>query len=168
MLKKTIQLVFALSLILMVEQGLAQDLLSSLPKTEQEFKATEPQVLATIAWLEKTPFDTEESKRKEQMMLLMGWVTNSPTVTIEINGDILTFTKKHPALLLTFFGGWTKFCLENEYSTDAVKGTLNGLKRVIAVYKNLGLKKDKEVEKLVALEEKGELENWVKSKLEKK
>lgn len=143
----------------------AQELLNSLPKTEEDFKKSEPALLATIDWLEKTPFDQEVPKRKEQMMLLMGWVTNSPSVTVEINADILTFTKKYPELLITFFGGWTKYAIQNNYSTDAVKGNYEGLKHVIKVYQNLSLKKDKEIEKLIAMDSKGELESWIKKQL---
>lgn len=65
-------------------------------------------------------------------------------------------------------GGWTKYSLENNYSKDNVQGSLAGLKSVIKVYKNLSLKKDKEVEKLIELDNNGELENWVKEIMTKK
>lgn len=68
-------------------------------------------------------------------------------------------------------GGWTKFVLENpKYQKDLVKGNLAGLKSVINVYENNkdnAMKKDKSVEKLVKLNKKGELENWVKEQLKK-
>lgn len=62
-------------------------------------------------------------------------------------------------------GGWTKYSLQNNYSTDKIQGSLAGLKSAIKVYKNLSLKKDKEMEKLVKINDKGELENWVKAKI---
>lgn len=145
-----------------------QELLTKVPSGKDEFKASEKNVIATIDWLEKTPFDTEESKRKNQQALFIAWVSDSPTVTIELNADILTFTKKNPDLLVTYMGGWTKYCLENNYSRDVIQGTMEGIRSVIRVYKSQSLKKDKEVEKFFALEEKGELESWVKSTLNKK
>lgn len=150
------------------EQVLGQELLNALPSTKEEFVASEKNVLATIDWLEITPFDKEEEKRMAQKALLVGWITNSPTVTLEINAGILTFTKKNPDLMIIFMGGWTKFCLQNNYSQDNIQGSLAGVKDAIKVYKNLSLKKDKEMEKLIELEDKGELENWVKSKMVKK
>lgn len=144
-----------------------QDLLSKLPSTKEEFAASEKNVIATIDWLEKTPFNTEENKRKNQQALLFTWLSNSPTVTVELDENIVTFMKKNPDLLITFMGGWTKYCLQNNYSKDKVQGSIEGIKSVIRVYKSQTLKKDKEVEKYIALEEKGELENWVKSTLNK-
>ncbi len=100
--------------------------------------------------------------------MLLAWLTNSPTVTLELNADVLTFTKKNPDLIIIFMGGWTKYSLENNYSSDNIQGSLAGLKSVIKVYKNLSLKKDKEVENLIELDNNGELENWVKEIMGKK
>jgi len=168
MLKKIIPL-FAIVFCLVVTQRIyGQELLSGLPATKEEFIASEKKILATIDWLETTAFDKEEEKRAKQKALLVAWITNSPTVTLEINADVLTFTKKNPDLMIIFMGGWTKFCLLNNYSTDNIQGSFAGVKSAIKVYKNLSLKKDKEMEKLIALDDKGELENWVKFKMEKK
>lgn len=144
-----------------------QELLSQLPSTKEEFISSEKNVIATIDWLEKTPFNTEENKRKNQQALFFTWLSNSPTVSVEIDEKIVTFMKKNPELLITFMGGWTKYCLLNNYSKDKVQCSIEGIKSVIRVYKSQTLKKDKEIEKYIALEEKGELENWVKSTLNK-
>lgn len=144
-----------------------QELLDGLPTTKEEFIASEKKVLATIDWLENTPIDQEPGKRKLQNAMLVSWLTNSPTVTLEINADVLTFTKKNADLLILFMGGWTRFSLQNGYSKDAVQGSLAGIKSAIKVYKSGLLKKDKEMQKMVDLDEKGELEAWVKTKLKK-
>ncbi len=142
----------------------AQDeLLSKLPTTEVEFKNSEKNVLATINWLQISPVEQDVEKRKIQNAYLIAWVSNSPTVTLELNANILTFTKKNSELLILFMAGWTKYALENNYSKDTFNGTLAGVKSVLNFYKkNPSLKKDKEVQKLIDLETKGELEKWVK------
>lgn len=168
MVKKIISLLFIGVVFASTQKSYGQELLTQIPTTKEEFVATEKKVIATIEWLEATPFDKEEDKRAIQKSLLVAWITNSPTVTLEINADILTFTKKNPDLLLTFMGGWTKFSLQNNYSNDNLQGSLAGVKCAIKVYKNLLLKKDKEMEKLIELDNKGELENWIKEKIRKK
>lgn len=168
MIKNFFSSIIIAILLIHTQNCIGQNLLSEVPKTKDEFIASEKNVVATIDWLETTPFNQEENKRLKQKALLMVWITDSPTVTLEINAAILTFTKKNPDLLLTFMGGWTKYSLLNNYSTDQIQGNLAGLKSVIRVYKNLSLKKDKEVEKLIELDNKGELENWVNEKLIKK
>lgn len=155
-------------LLTITELAVGQDLLKELPQTKEEFVASEKSVLATIDWLENTPFDTQAEKRSEQKALFAAWLTNSPTVTVELNANVLTFTKKNPDLLITFMGGWTRYSLQNNYSTDIVKGSLAGIRSSIKVYKAMSLKKDKELDKLIALDEKGDLENWVRSKLKVK
>ena len=168
-MSKKITPFFAISFFLITtQQTFGQELLMDLPTTKEEFIASEKKVLATIDWLEVAPFEKEDDKRNKEKVVLLAWITNSPTVTLEINANVLTFNKKNPDLMLTFMGGWTKFCLQNNYSTDNVKGSFAGIKSIIKVYKNLSLKKDKEVEKLIVMDDKGELENWVKSKMKEK
>lgn len=144
-----------------------QEVLDGLPSTKEEFIASEKKVLATIDWLENTPIKQEPEKRKLQNANLVAWITNSPTVTLEINADVLTFTKKNPELLIIFMGAWTKYSLQNNYSKDAVMGSMAGIKSAIKVYKTGQLEKDKEMQKLIDMDEKGELEAWVKKKLKK-
>ena len=121
----------------------AQELLDELPTTKEAFIASEKKVLGTIDWLENTAVNQEEEKRKQQNAILVAWITNSPTVTLEISANVLTFTKKNPELLILFMGGWTKYSLQNNYSSDPVLGSTAGIKSAIKVYKTGLLKKDK-------------------------
>jgi hypothetical protein len=139
--------------------------LSELPVTEEEFIASEPRVIATVNWIENTPVDEQEDKHKMQYGLLVGWLTNSPTVTIALHEYVMDYTKKNSELLIIFMGGWTKYTLENDYSTDAVKCNVAGLRSMIKVYKTGKLKKDKEMQKLVDLDAAGGLEALVTEKL---
>lgn len=147
----------------------SNELLDKLPSTKDEFIASEKKVISSINWLEDTPLDQEAEKRKAQYALFIAWLTNSPTVTVEVDSKILTFTKKNSDLLIIFMGGWTKYCLENNYSTDNVKCNVAGLKSAIKVYKkDIGIKKDKAMDKIIELDDKGELEKWVTEQLSKK
>ncbi|MGC4035653.1 MAG: hypothetical protein QM764_06800 [Chitinophagaceae bacterium] len=150
--------------------GQTSDLLDSLPGTKEEFIQSEKKVLATINWLENTPIDEDPAKHKLQYALLTAWITNSPTVTIEVNSRILTFTKKNNDLIMLFMAGWTKYSLENNYAKDNLQGNLAGIRSAMKVYKQnpKSMKKDKEMEKLITLEEKGELEKWAQEQLSAK
>jgi hypothetical protein len=146
----------------------SETLLSEVPDSPEGFDSTsEKQAIATINWLEKTPLDQNAKKRQQQTALLVQWITKSPTVSIELNASTLTFMKKNPELLIFFMGGWTKYCLQHNHSNDKVKCTMAGLKSAIKIYKKgVEIKKDKNMEKLIALQDKGELEDWVKKQLE--
>ncbi len=145
----------------------AQELLDNVPETKEEFVKSEKQFIASVNWIEQTEFNTEVNKHKTQYQLITAWLINSPTVTIEINADVIKFSKKNSELLVFFMAGWGKYVLENNYSKDVIKGNLAGLKSVIQIYKKgNGLKKDKEIDKLIVLDDKGQLESWVKNQLD--
>ncbi|NUO02088.1 MAG: hypothetical protein HUU01_15900 [Saprospiraceae bacterium] len=149
--------------------GQTNELLEQLPETKEQFIESEKKVIATINWLENTPLNQEEDKRKAQNLLLIAWITNSPTVTVELYSYVPTLTEKNPDLLVMFLGGWTKYALENNYSKDLSKCNIAGIKSTIKVYKNgINIKKNKAMEKIIKLDEKGELEKWVTEQLAKK
>ncbi len=136
---------------------------------KEDYKKYEQDILKCIEWLENTPFDSHHYKRKEAYKFLLTWLTGCPYVTIEIDGKILKkFTKKNPELLMIFMGGWAKYSIEHPDDKDLVNGNMAGIKSVIKVYKQnkgKGLKEDKKIEKIIKLENKGELKNWVRKQL---
>lgn len=171
-LMKTLKQVLTLILVVSAySNSFSQDaeLLQSLPKGKKQYFKSEPNVLATINWLENTPLNQDAEKHKQQFSLLTGWVMNSPTVDLTLDERVVTFTKENKELLSFFMGGYTKYALENNHSKDEVKGSIAGLRSAIKVYKKgVGIKKDEAMDKLVKLEAKGELEKWVTDQLAKK
>jgi len=142
--------------------------LTTLPTTKEEFTASEPSVINTVNWLEETPLNVDVDKRKLLSANLLAWLVNSPTVTIELNSKIATFTKKNPDLLTAFMGGWARYSLQNSYSQDLAKCNYAGIKSAIKLYQLGGAKKDKEMEKIIAMEANNELEAWITKKLAEK
>ncbi len=140
-------------------------LLSSVPETKAEFAATEKNFIASVDWLENTPLNENEAKRKEQNTYILAWLINSPTVTLEIQTEVIKFSEKNSDLLLIHMGGWGKYALQNNYSKDNIQGNLAGLRSCIKVYNANKLNKDKFMLKLIWLDEKGKLEQWIKDQL---
>lgn len=140
-----------------------------LPKTKEEFTASEPKVISTVNYLESTPIDKQGEAWKAQAALLVAWLTNSPEVTIELDAKTTRIGQRNPELLIVFMGGWTRYVLQNGYSRDRVQGTVAGLRSAIRAYKmGNGFKKDKEMEKLIKLDEGNGLEGWVMEQLGQK
>ncbi|HVS98197.1 MAG TPA: hypothetical protein VHE54_16995 [Puia sp.] len=137
-----------------------------LPTTKEAFTASEPRVLNTINFLETTPIDKQGDEWRAQAKLLTDWLTNAPEVTIDINARTTPFIKKNPELLFVFMAGWTRYVLQNGYSKDPVQGNVAGIRSAIKVYKAAnGLKKDKEMDRLIKVDENGGLEAWVVEQL---
>jgi hypothetical protein len=140
-----------------------------LPATKEEFRASESRVINTVNYLETTPIDKQGDAWRIQARLLMAWLTNSPEVTIDINAKTVSFAKKNPELMMVFMGGWTRYVLQNGYSKDMIQGNLAGIKSAIKVYKlGNGLKKDKEMDRLIKLDDSAGLEAWITAQLSQK
>ena len=133
-----------------------------------DYAKYEKDVIACVDWLENTPVNKQREKRKEASRFLFMWVSGSPNVEITLSQKIPGFTK-NPDLVMIFLGGWTRFDLEHpDQSKDEVAGNLAGIKNVIKVYQeNLGkgIRKDRDVQKMIKLEKKGKLEEWVRKRV---
>ena len=132
-------------------------------KGKEDFSKYESEVLKGIDWLFQTPINSQSDKRKEVNMFILSWLEGSPTVSVEIKQEIVSFMKPNPDLLMIFMCGWTKYSLENKDYNNKIKGSQKGVEAVIEFYiKNKeNLKKDKNVEKYIKLKEEGKLEDYI-------
>jgi len=134
------------------------------PSTKEEFVNSEKDFITTAKWLENTPIGKEIDKRKLANAWVIVWITNSPTVTVEMYAGIMKPFDRNSDLLGVFMAGYARYALENNYDKDAFKGNLAGIKSVINCV-NLGgdIKKDKNLTKLLTVDKEGKLEDWVKN-----
>lgn len=136
---------------------------------KQDYIEYTPQIVETMDWLLETPLNKDLDKRIEANTFFVQWLTGSPSVTVNLHSDIVTFINESPDLLLPFMIGWTQYQLDNGKSSDDLNPNIAGLTRSIEFYnKNKEfLNKGKEIEKYSKLLEKGKLEKDIKKKLEK-
>jgi hypothetical protein len=135
-------------------------------KTAGDYTKYEKDIIACADWLENSPLDKDVQKRKEASAFLIKWITGSPTVSIGLNADlVMKYFEKNGDFLVIFMAGWTRYALQNNYSKDQQKGYYEGYKSVITVYKKgIGVTKNKDLEKLIKMYDKGELEAWIAEK----
>jgi hypothetical protein len=134
-------------------------------QTKEDYAKYEQDVIKAVNWLETTPLNQEDTKRKQVNIFLFRYIEGSPTVSIELQGYVTEFSKKNPDLLIAFLGGWAKYKLENPTISDKVKLNTEGVRTVLRIYKLGGASKDKNLEKMAKFTSEQELENWVKNKL---
>ena len=134
-------------------------------KTKADYARYEPEVIQAVKWLENTPLNQEDNKRKQVYLFVFTYVQGSPTVSVEVQGYVADFSKKNPELLIAFLGGWTKYKLENPAVTDPLILNTEGMKTILKIYKLGGAAKDKNLEKLAKLSSDQQLQDWVKSKI---
>ena len=132
--------------------------------TPEDFKNSEDLLLQSIEWLNETPIDKQTKKRKEINGFVMRWLTESPSVSIEVKEGLAPLGC--PDCLMAFLTGWTKYSLENNYSKNKVNCALAGIENSIELYtKNKDvIGKNSEIEKLIKKQRKGKLRDFVESK----
>jgi TPR repeat protein len=142
--------------------------------TEKTYKLEKPEdyaqyesdIVAMVNWLVSTPMNEDVETRKGISGFVVSWLTGSPDITIEVSEKIVTYMDCGECLVL-FMGGWAKYSIESK-DMDAVKGNLAGTETVIEFYKlnKKEIGKNKEIEKLIGLQKKNELESFIRSNIE--
>lgn len=135
-------------------------------KTKEDYEKYHAQIIAAVDWLEQTPVNEQDMKRKKANAFILQWLTGSPTVNVEIQEYVTDLTKKNPDLLVSFLGGWARYQLQHPEETDKMKLNTEGVKALLHVYQLGSVNKDKQVEKLLKLKQPDELEAWVKTQVQ--
>jgi len=136
-------------------------------KVAADYDTYESELLQSIAWLKVTPLDKDEKKREKATKFVMDWVNGSPDVMVLIDINLISFIDTSPHLLFYFIAGWTEKSVMTEKHDDNLTNAMAGIETAIQFYKNnIGLTgKDKNLEKLIKLQDKDKLEAHVKKKL---
>jgi hypothetical protein len=129
----------------------------------EDYAPYEEDVVKCFDWLMKTSLNEQTAKRKEANAFLVKWLSGSPSVSVEIKQEIVTFMGTSPDLLMIYMGGWAKYSLESKDFKNKIAGSIAGIESVIEFYtKNKAfMPKDKNVEKYIKMKDKGTLNAYI-------
>ena len=135
-----------------------------------DYATYEPYVSKCVTWLENTPLDKDKDKHSDVYAFLVNWVNGAPNVHVQIESAFLNLKqKKNFPLLVLYMGEWSLYELKNGDKSNPTQAALQAIRSLAKVYKKSnGLVKDKTLEKLIELDEKGNLESFVANNLPKK
>lgn len=136
-------------------------------KVAADYEKYESELLQCIAWLKATPIGEEDKKQLKAIKFVMDWVEGSPDVSVVIDMNLLNFLDSSPHMLFYFIAGWTEKSVMTEKHGDVSANAMAGIEMVISVYKNNRdvLEKDKTIEKLIKMQDKGKLQAHVDKKM---
>ena len=134
-----------------------------------DYAKYEQDIVKAANWLESTQIGKEDSKRVEVNAFMMKWMTGTPPVTMNLQSYVAKLTENNPQLLMMFMAGYTRWCLENNYSRDEIKANTAGVKSMINLL-NLGgeVRKNKTLQRAIEADKAGKLEEWVSKNYSKK
>ncbi|WP_281763452.1 hypothetical protein [Neptunitalea lumnitzerae] len=136
-------------------------------ESEADYKAYETKVLEAIDWAAYTPVNTETDKRKKVNAFLLEWMSGTPYIDIVVSDGLVPYME-HPECFMVFMSGWTKYSLTHNYTNNELDCALAGTEHVIIFYEKnkSALGKIGSIEKLIKLQKKGKLKNYIEKQLE--
>lgn len=135
---------------------------------KSDFEKYQPELLKAIDWFERTPYDQQRLKRREVTDFIMSWIEGCPYVTVETSDDINELGNKNNDLLIMYFAGYTRYVLNSHMlGINKREARMAGMKALLAKYeKDKAFIKDRNVEKLVKLDEQDGLQAWLAEELD--
>lgn len=133
-------------------------------------------VIKCHEWMQKTPIGVQAPKRQEAIRFLYLWVSGCKDVSVVIAPEFVYVDKLETEFLLSYFGGWSKFELENksmEENERKVQSTIAGIEAQIELYNNneKEFASNKELKKFIkemtTLKKKSKLEGYVRDSYKK-
>jgi len=125
-----------------------------------DYPQYENDIVKCYEWLKATAPGEEQGKKDEANKFMITWILGSPSVSVEINQQIVTFMESSPEMLSIFLGAWAHYSLTNDHSQDKVKCTEAALNAVIDYYETFRdkMKKDKNIEAFIKMKAKDKKE----------
>ncbi|PPK88734.1 hypothetical protein CLV84_1705 [Neolewinella xylanilytica] len=136
-------------------------------RSAADYTAQNEKVVEVIDHLRRFPADVYESRRKEAVSYLVKWLSGTPDVTVELLPFTMPYLKYGESMAI-FMGSYAKLDLQDT-EADEYNKNLTALRSVAEYYlDNIDVfGRDKQMDKLVKLEEKDKLAKLVTKELEK-
>lgn len=132
------------------------------PDDYDEYK---PDIIRTVTWLETTPINKEPDKRREATRFLFQWISGAPDVSVQMQKYVADLTAQEPELLLLFMGGWARYQIQHPEVKDPVLLNTEAIKTLLNGYQKGGIKRNQQLDKLLDMNAKGTLSDWIKKQL---
>lgn len=136
-------------------------------KVNGDFEKYRPDLLKAIDWFERTPYNQERLKKRETATFIMTWIQGYHFVRVNTSEDINRLGNKNYDLLVMYIAGYARYVLNSRMlGINKTEAGMAGMKALLARYeKDKAFIKDRNVERLVKLDQKGELQAWLSEEL---
>jgi hypothetical protein len=91
----------------------------------------------------------------------MTWLLGSPTVSVEMNNQVMNLFEDNPRLMTIYFSSATRYVLQNKGSATKFNTVKAALVSVIKVYnKQIGISKTKALKNLLSANDNNKLDEY--------
>jgi len=135
-------------------------------KTAEDYAKYELHIISAAKWLEETDLDKKIDKRLEANAFVIKWVTSSPSINIQISEQLSIIYGDNVQLLSIYLASYARNFLENKGRASRFSATKAALISIMNVYtKGIKIEKNKEMEKLIKLTRKNQLNKYIEKKM---
>jgi len=129
---------------------------------KEDYAKYEADIITAAKWLEEIDLDRDEDKRKEVSSFVMKWIIGSPSVSVELSEKIMNLYNKNDKILINYMAAYSAYWLQNRSTATKPAAVKAGLISMMNVYKkDIQIKKNKEMGKLIKLTEEGKLDQYI-------
>ncbi len=145
-------------------------------ETQEDFDYYEEKIIDCINWYVTAPLDAEPEFRQNLKTFVLIWLTENPSIKINMNTDVLEPVLKdedyqfNPEIVFSYLCGMAKYAILNtEEEYDPVEEQYSGILSALFMLQNnmTILYGSRGLETYLLLENTEELRNWIANALEK-
>jgi hypothetical protein len=131
-------------------------------KTRDDYARYETDIIRTADWLQQTPWKAQPPKMEEATQFFLKWIKGTPAVTVRLTEAVMNLSDKNPQLGFVYMAAFSKFVLQHKTGFDVNNANIIAVRAVIDKYNaEPAHKTDEDIEHLIELDKKGELNDWV-------
>ncbi len=126
-------------------------------------------IVAAASWMETAKFKPSDTKWMQAEKFAFQWGNGSPKVSIALTETLMKEAcKKNKEFMFVFMCGYCANDIVTQYNASDLNNHLAGYRLIFKVYQNAAKKsKDKKLEKLIAMDNKNELSEYIEARLPK-
>ncbi len=123
-------------------------------------------IVDCVDWLETTPFNEQQDKRKLVEAFLLKWLSGTPTLKVSMHMYHMEFISADTEkLLIPFLAGWARSIIESDFKINEYNGMADGVRTVLKILElPEAPKKNRELKRLAKQEKKENLAAYLKQK----
>ncbi|AMR31893.1 hypothetical protein A0256_10895 [Mucilaginibacter sp. PAMC 26640] len=135
-------------------------------KSKDDYARYEGDIIKTADWFQHTAWAAQPEKMEEATQFFLKWIKGTPSVTIKLTEAVMSLSDKNPQLGFVYMAQYAKYALLHKTNFDVTNANVEAIRALIAKYNvEPSYKKDDDVEEIIVLDRKGELNDWIAAAL---
>ena len=127
-----------------------------------DYLKSEALFLQVTEWLTETDLDKQLALRMRNNAFVMKWIEGVPYMKMSLSDQVVSLFDNNSQLLPIYMANYASFCIGNKENKNALDAAKAGFLAVVKVYKkDIGIQKNKALDKLAAAADRNKLDKYI-------